>query len=566
MGKRVIIYFAGIFMLGIFGSLFNIFISSTVGQLCDMARTGDGSGLSRMLVINLSAGILAISINKVGSILYSDESKRVGMEISNAVYSKSMRLPISYYDEHHSGEFMSKIIWDTQRSCDIFGSRLRRIIMPVLTVVVYAIPMFMLCPPVMTGLFIVSCVELAVHFLMIAPMKKVGKNVAASNQEMAARLSDMLQGIEVIKMFPVKERILNRYDDANEAFAKAQNRQADYAALMGGLNTIFELIGSFWFLALGIWYTTAYHGQIGSLISLYLLYGSFNWNFLQIGQYVTDLANCLVNGERILEFLELDEEPETYEEFDWEAEKEQEAQEREKEQGREKLEREEIRSKEISGEQTGRSAAVKVSHLTFAYQEALGNVLENYSATFEKGVCTAITGVSGIGKSTLSKLILGFYKAHSGRIYVCGKSLREIGLWGLREHIAYVPQEPYLYNVSIAENIRYGKPSATDEEIIAAAKAAYAHDFIMKQEKGYETVTGERGVRLSGGEKQRIAIARAILKDAPILLLDEATSALDNESEYLVAEAVRNLKNKKTIIMIAHRPSTIAMADKVVEM
>jgi len=153
-----------------------------------------------------------------------------------------------------------------------------------------------------------------------------------------------------------------------------------------------------------------------------------------------------------------------------------------------------------------------------------------------------------------------------GKIYIDGISLEKMGLHKLRELIAYVPQDPYLYNVSIAENISYGREGTTMEEIVNAAKVANAHDFILKQSQGYDTLTGERGANLSGGEKQRIAIARAILKNAPILLLDEATSALDNESEYLVQEAIQSLMKDRTTIMIAHRPSTIATADMQVAM
>ena len=143
-----------------------------------------------------------------------------------------------------------------------------------------------------------------------------------------------------------------------------------------------------------------------------------------------------------------------------------------------------------------------------------------------------------------------------------GNSCYDLTNSDIRRRIAYVPQEPYLFNESIRENIRIGKPDATDEEIENAAKLAYAHDFIVQLENGYDTNVGERGNNLSGGQKQRIAIARAILKEAPIILLDEATSALDNESERLVNEALKQMKKKKTILMIAHRPSTIALADR----
>lgn len=179
-----------------------------------------------------------------------------------------------------------------------------------------------------------------------------------------------------------------------------------------------------------------------------------------------------------------------------------------------------------------------------------------------KGECVAITGQSGCGKSTISKLLLGLYKVENGMIWIDGQPYLKINNMEIRQKIAYVPQEPYLFNDSIKENIRIGKLNATDEEIENAAKIAHAHEFIMKFENGYETMVGERGNKLSGGERQRIAIARAIIKDAPIILLDEATSALDNESEQFVNESLKSLINKKTIIMIAHRPSTIALADR----
>ena len=184
--------------------------------------------------------------------------------------------------------------------------------------------------------------------------------------------------------------------------------------------------------------------------------------------------------------------------------------------------------------------------------------------------CVAIVGESGSGKSTLAKLLLGFYPLQKGTINICGKNGRNSTIEEMRDLIAYVPQEPYLYEVSIAENIAYGRGKKTQkvarEDIVNVAKIANAHEFIMRLPKGYDTIPGERGNTLSGGERQRIAIARAVLKNAPILLLDEATSALDNESERLVNEAINRMCRNRTTIIIAHRPSTIAMADKVVRL
>ena len=188
------------------------------------------------------------------------------------------------------------------------------------------------------------------------------------------------------------------------------------------------------------------------------------------------------------------------------------------------------------------------------------------SLEIHAGEFVTLLGPSGCGKTTLSKLLLGLYPLGEGDIRVNGMSMRESDLADLRRQIAYVPQEPYLFQGSIAENIRMGRPDATEKEIREAAMQAHAHDFIMEFPEGYDTTVGERGNNLSGGQRQRIAIARAILKDTSIILLDEATSALDNESEQAVNEALRNLQGQKTILMIAHRPSTIELADRVCTM
>lgn len=205
--------------------------------------------------------------------------------------------------------------------------------------------------------------------------------------------------------------------------------------------------------------------------------------------------------------------------------------------------------------------AIAIDNISFCYREDKP-LLQDYSMKVMKGESVAITGASGCGKTTVSKLLLGLYPVAKGDIKILGKSYRECANTVFREQIAYVPQEPYLFSTTIRENIRIGRPDATDEEIEKAAKLAYAHDFIVSLEEGYDTNAGERGSNLSGGQRQRIAIARAILKDAPILLLDEATSALDNESENCINMALKSLKNKKTIVMIAHRPSTVALADR----
>jgi ABC-type multidrug transport system fused ATPase/permease subunit len=190
-------------------------------------------------------------------------------------------------------------------------------------------------------------------------------------------------------------------------------------------------------------------------------------------------------------------------------------------------------------------------------------VLHEISLSADQGQVVALVGPSGGGKSTLIKLLLGFYPVRDGEIAIDGRQVEGYSLPQLRSMMAYVPQDAYLFDGTIEENIRYGRPDATRQEVVAAAQSANAHDFILEQPDGYDTPVGERGAKLSGGQRQRIAIARALIKDAPILLLDEATSALDSESEQQVQDALGVLMQGRTTIAIAHRLSTIENADTI---
>lgn len=209
------------------------------------------------------------------------------------------------------------------------------------------------------------------------------------------------------------------------------------------------------------------------------------------------------------------------------------------------------------------SGAVELSHVSFAFAES-NPVLTDVSLSIPAKQKIALVGPSGAGKSTITKLLLRLYDVSSGSIQVDGQDIRDVTQDSLRENISFVPQDPTLFHRSLMDNIRYGKPDATDEEVIEAARKARCHEFIAKLPEGYGTHVGERGVKLSGGERQRVAIARAILKDAPILILDEATSALDSESEHLIQDALKVLMEGKTVIVIAHRLSTIMTMDRII--
>ncbi|MFZ1250025.1 MAG: ABC transporter ATP-binding protein [Candidatus Microsaccharimonas sp.] len=211
---------------------------------------------------------------------------------------------------------------------------------------------------------------------------------------------------------------------------------------------------------------------------------------------------------------------------------------------------------------------IDIKDITFRHAETKEEetIFKNMSVTFKPGKRVGLVGHSGSGKTTLTKLILRFADVQEGLILIDGQSISEVGQKSLREAVAYVPQEPMLFHRSLKENILYGRPDASDEDVIEAAKRANAYEFIQKLPDGFDTLVGERGIKLSGGQRQRIAIARAILKDAPILILDEATSALDSESEKLIQDALQKLMKGRTSIVIAHRLSTIANLDRILVM
>lgn len=536
MGKHCPAYLLGIFFMSTGWAAFSVMTSILLKNVVDAAQAAEVNKIPLIIVGNILGGIVILLIYRAGAIVYNVEAKRAHGTICKKVFHHEVRLPYEYYEKHHSGEFISKLSYDLEKTGSIYGSRLRRTVAPILQVTVYLIPMMILSPQITLCLIGVNLIMLLINGLLIGPIRKVSGELSRTNSKMTEKMSNLLQGMEQARMYRAGVQTVDEFISENKTYVKQNDKKIIYTAVLESCSNGFDLLCALAFLMLGIYFVQSGQTTLGSLTAIYSLYGTFSFQFLQLGRYLPELIGCLVNARNIFEFLEEKEEPENW------------YPDRVTDDGMNKVKPE--------------TPMLKLDEIEFYYREDKP-LLKDFSMVVEKGESVAITGPSGCGKTTVSKLLLSLYPLLGGEWFLGGSSCYDLSNNEIRKQIAYVPQEPYLFNESVRENIRIGKPDATDAEIENAAKLAYAHDFIMQLEKGYDTNVGERGNNLSGGQKQRIAIARAILKDAPVILLDEATSALDNESERLVNEALKQMKNKKTVVMIAHRPSTIALADKV---
>lgn len=555
MGKRRFMYYGSILGMSITFAMFSVMEAFLMKIVVDIAQKGEWDRLISSVVIIVITGVIVLLGYRFACIRYNVEAKRIYGKLYEQVLSHEMKLPCEYYENHHSGEMLSKVSFDLGRMGDIFGSRFRRVVMPFMMVVVFLVPMFVLSWQLTLCLVAVNTVLIGVTMVLTGPLKSLSKKMSESNSIMTKHITDLIQGIIQVRMFPAGRKTVDRYNEEADVYAVKSDKRNMFSSLLECANTGFDLICNLVFLALGILFVQKGYTTLGAIAAIYTMYGRFSRQFLQMGKYIPELIAYLTYAQNIFGFLD---------------EKTEEEMLNRQEFNKERLHNEINNSCGHNNIFNNADYSVKISDLTFSYIKDENNtpvvVLDNYNERIKSGEFVAVTGASGSGKTTLSKLLMGFYKPDSGMIEVCGNNLDDISLSAGRSFFALVPQDAILFNMSIMDNIRMGRLDATEAEIIEAAKMANAHQFITEFTDGYYTVVGEKGMSVSGGQRQRIAIARAILKNAPIMLMDEATSALDNESERAVNETLQNLKGRMTIIMIAHRTSTIQMADRVISL
>ncbi|MBV9287341.1 MAG: ABC transporter ATP-binding protein [Hyphomicrobiales bacterium] len=462
-------------------------------------------------------------------VVLSRVANSIVADIQRRIFDQMLRMKVAYYSKSHSSEFIARQAFIAQSASTVLNLIITTLSRDLLTIV---------------GLVIVMVSQdplLSVLAMMFVPLAAVGvrrignrvRGIMASEfqgaMQMMESLQETAQGIRIVKAFTLENFMRERQVSAIEGFRKAANK---LARVSSRTSPIMESLGGFAIAAVVLYsgFTVIIRGNApGSLFSFITSVIMLYEPMKRVARLHVDLSAALLGVDMLYGFLDA-------REFEEDA--------------------------PSAGELAVTAGRIEFRDVVFGYRPEEG-VLHSISFVAEAGSTTALVGRSGGGKSTVMNLILRLYEIESGEILIDGVDIAGVTRQSLRQQIAYVAQENFLFKGSVRDNIAMGRPGASEAEIVAAAKAAYAHDFIMAFERGYDTPCGEHGMQLSGGQRQRIAIARAFLKDAPIILLDEATSALDSESEQAIQKALRTLCQGRTTLVIAHRLSTVAKADEI---
>ena len=454
----------------------------------------------------------------------------VTRKYSKLLYNKILQLPIGYFTEQRKGDILSRSSNDiAELETSIMGA-LEGMIKEPLNIIGIIIVLFFISVKLTLFVFVLLPLAGLIVGRIGRSLKKQTNRAQVKWGEIMTQMEETLTGLRIIKAFNAEGRVKKSFFGLIDEIFLIKNKILYKRDLASPLSESLGVIILCWVLWFGG--KLVLSGEIvsgSSFIGYVALFSQIINPAKALSQAVYNVNRGTATLDRLNEVLEA---PIIVEESN------------------------------NPIEMLGFKDSIQFENVQFAYQDV--SILNNINLTIQKGKTIALVGSSGAGKSTLADLVPRFHDVSGGSLLIDGKDIKEYSLHSLRKHISIVTQEPILFNDTIAANIALGKPDATEEEIMAAAKIANAYDFISKKEDGFNTMIGDRGSKLSGGERQRLTIARAVLKNPPILILDEATSALDTESEKLVQDAINNMMQNRTSIVIAHRLSTIRHADEII--
>lgn len=454
---------------------------------------------------------------------------RVQRDIANRMFNHLISLDMEFHNNSFGGSLVSrtnKLIGSYVRIADTLFFDIYSLIIMFVSVSVILWPK---SSSFVVLLWVISLVYVALATKITQKVRKLSSIEASKQNKQTGVLADMITNVLAVKSFAAIKQENDRFHEStNDTFRATHNimiaqlhRENVFAVFMGGLSVMA--------FVMAIISVVVYEADVSTVFLVYTYTSFINtrlWEFSQ--RTLRNINKALGDAQEATEVL---------------------------------LTKPNIEDTD-KPKMLPTGGVIEINDMTFSHEK--DGLFKNFTLTVKEGEKIGLVGHSGSGKTTLTKLLLRFIDVESGSISVNGVNIKDVSQHDLRSIISYVPQEPLLFHRSLAENICYGTPDATKEELLHASKSAHAHEFISKLPHQYDTLVGERGVKLSGGQKQRVAIARAMLKNAPILLLDEATSALDSESEMLIQDSLWKLMQGKTAIVIAHRLSTIQKMDRIV--
>ena len=452
------------------------------------------------------------------------------VRVREKLFAHIHKLPFSFFEDNETGQLMSRIMNDVSIMQSTITRLLKELIQNAITLVALVCWVFYL----KWDWALISIILFPVMILPVGNIARKLKKLSHKGQEILADLSSTIlesfSGVKVVRAFGMELVEEQKFNDFSEVFLKVMKKNVKYIEIT---SPFLELIGvmsaSFilWYGGFQVLTDKVSQGTfIAFIVGLFMMYTPLRLLF----KIYTNIQSSLAGAERVFSILDMDVE----------------------------------KIKEGNQILSEFNNSVEFKNVSFKYPSRSTKVLNKINVMVKKSKILAIVGMSGAGKTTLVDLLFRFHDPSSGKILIDGVELAEYTLSSLRSNLALVTQETFLFNDTILQNIAYGKPGTSKEDIIQAARGANVDQFVDTLDEGYDTIIGERGVKLSGGQRQRIAIARAILRNAPILVLDEATSALDSESEKLVQDALHNLMEHRTTFVIAHRLSTIKNAHSII--
>ncbi|WP_442967356.1 ABC transporter ATP-binding protein [Rhizobium sp. AG207R] len=465
------------------------------------------------------------------SVILSKIGNNIIARYQRRLYSHLMTLSVGFFNEARSAQLAARISQNVSGIRDVMNLTITSTARDLLTFIsLLCVMVFQ--DPVLSIAFVVIAPPLFLTLRYISKrLRAATRDAVVLNSHVLGAMQETIQGVSIVKAFTMEEELERKI---NKLITAAEHRQNRIARLSERNGPLIETVAGF---AIASLFAYAAYRSIYDNVSPGVFF-SFATSLLlaydparRLAKLQVQLERAVVNARMIYELLDM-----------------------------------EPRQRDLPDAKplVVTDARIEFRDVHFAYGDEA--VLCGVNFTAEGGQTTALVGPSGAGKSTVINLIPRFYDPKAGSIFIDGQDIAHVTKQSLREQLAYVSQQPYLFEGTIRDNIRYGRPNATDAEIEEAARLAYAHDFIEAQPMGYETPVGENGVTLSGGQRQRLSIARALVRNAPILLLDEATSALDTESEAAVQKALEEAMSGRTVVVIAHRLSTVVRAEKIVVM